>query len=149
MSLIRDQSSVSISHNVQYLFFFLFMLLCPDTIHPKQRQLIQLYCLGWTNVYDTHNIEQDPTWDFKANEAGNKLQLFGVMASTTWQFDRKRITTRKQIRTTTRVQLFKIFCFNAQDYILSFLLSVNFNKCLCYTLVHTPLQTTFIYALYE
>ena len=40
-----------------FFFFFLSMHFYPGTITPKQSQLIQIYNLDWTDIYDTHNIE--------------------------------------------------------------------------------------------
>ena len=42
-------------HFVSFILFF--MRFCPGRWQPTQSQLIQIYSVAWTDVYDTHNIE--------------------------------------------------------------------------------------------
>ena len=39
------------------VFFLLFMHFFQGRWQPTQSQLIQIYSVDWTDVYDTHNIE--------------------------------------------------------------------------------------------
>ena len=51
--IIQNQAALAVTGFVFCFFVYFFMHFYPGT----QSQLIQIYSVDWTGVYDTHNIE--------------------------------------------------------------------------------------------